>query len=300
MRSVLAQTHRKLELIVSDDASDDDSCAIVENLAARDPRIRLIEAQFQGGPARVRNLALAAARGEWIAIVDSDDLLEPDRLSAMLEAADALNANIVADDMVPFGDVAGATETMFGDTLTSGQRIISAIDMITSEWPDSPQTPLGYLKPVIHRTALGALRYDETLRNGEDFDLYLRLLLGGARFALIPQASYHYRRHSAAISHRLSVDVLKPLLEAHDRLVRQQSDAPPKIAKLLRKRRVRLVRSLRYARLVRAIKSGNARQALLLLGKHPVLVSDLVESLRDRRKRSQARLRQSSGESSSR
>ncbi|WP_415183146.1 glycosyltransferase family 2 protein [Phaeovulum sp.] len=275
MHAVLRQSHEQIELIVSDDASDDDSYAIVTHIAATDPRVRLITAQTRGGPARARNGALAVARGEWIAIVDADDLVHPERIMRMLDAAAALGADMVADDMMPFGNLAATAQgTLYGATLAQGPRTITAADMIASP-------PLGYLKPLIRRTTLGALRYDESLHNGEDFDLYLRLLLKGARLVLLPQPTYLYRRHASSTSHRLSAGVLQPLLAAHDRL----TPTSPEIAALLGRRRKGLVRSLRYARLVDAVKARNRVGALWLLLKHPVLVADLAESLRDRRRR---------------
>lgn len=282
--SVLRQTHHAIELIVSDDASDDESCAIVRRLAAADPRVRLIEAQERGGPSRARNAALDTARGEWIAIIDSDDLVHPCRLALMLHAAMQSDADMVADDMVPFGTAsATANGTLYGAITAQGPCMISAVDLVTSDRPDSPSAPLGYVKPLIRRATLGSLRYDNALRNSEDFDLYLRLLLGGARFLLLPQSTYLYRRHAASISHRLTVDVLQPLLDAHDRL--SAEPAAPEIAGILIRRRKGLVRSLRYARLVDALKSRDVGRAASDLLRHPYLVADLAESLRDRKRR---------------
>lgn len=289
IRSVLGQTHEALELIVSDDASDDESCTIVRQIAATDSRLRLIEAQERGGPARARNAALDAARGEWVAIVDSDDLVHPCRLALMLGKAIRAEADMVADDMMPFGNASATADgTLYGAILAHGPRRITAAELITSEWPGSPSSPLGYVKPLIRRAALASLRYDETLRNSEDFDLYLRLLMNGARFVLLPQPTYLYRRHAASISHRLSAEVLQPLLEAHDRLAVDLPPAAPDIAQVLDERRRRLMRALRYAHLVDAVKSREAARALSLLLKHPHLLSDLAESLRDKKRRQRA------------
>lgn len=290
IRSVLRQTHGAIELIVSDDASDDESCAIVRQIAASDPRVQLIEAHAHRGPSHARNAALDAAQGEWIAIVDSDDLVHPCRLALMLDAAIRWDADMVADDMMPFGTAsATANGTLYGAITAHGPREISAVDLVTSDWPGSPSAPLGYVKPLIRSATLGLLRYDDALRNSEDFDLYLRLLLGGARFLLLPQPTYLYRRHAASISHRLSVDVLQPLLDAHDRLTVEFSSAGPEIASVLAERRKKLIRSLRYARLVAALKSRDVARTSSELLRHPCLVADLAESLRDRKRRQRAR-----------
>ena len=102
MASVLRQTYADLELIVSDDASPDGSSAVVRAAMATDDRVRLIETAQNAGPAAARNRALDLASGEWIAIVDSDDLLHPQRLERLLRAADRLEADIIADDLMFF------------------------------------------------------------------------------------------------------------------------------------------------------------------------------------------------------
>src|SRR3954462_3120152 len=83
IRSACRQTLRDIEIIVSDDASTDASVAIVEGLIAEDDRIRLVRSDANGGPAAARNRALGIARGEWISILDSDDLMHPRRLQSI-------------------------------------------------------------------------------------------------------------------------------------------------------------------------------------------------------------------------
>ena len=74
--SILAQTHRELEVICLNDGSTDGSLAIMQAYAARDERIRVIDKQNQGYGATC-NRGLEEARGAWISIVEPDDLLQP-------------------------------------------------------------------------------------------------------------------------------------------------------------------------------------------------------------------------------
>jgi len=87
VRSVLAQTFTDFELLVVDDASTDDGPARVA--AIDDPRVRLLRAERNGGRAAAANRGYAAARGEYIAILDSDDIAEPDRLAQQVAFMDA-------------------------------------------------------------------------------------------------------------------------------------------------------------------------------------------------------------------
>src|SRR5262245_36702982 len=74
--SVLAQTHRDFELLIIDDGSTDDTLEVARRFAAADARISVASVP-NSGPAAARNAALRAARGEFIALLDSDDVIAP-------------------------------------------------------------------------------------------------------------------------------------------------------------------------------------------------------------------------------
>lgn len=83
--SVLAQTFRNWELVIVDDASTDKSFSVAQAIASRDDRIRVIRLSTNGGVANARNQGMNAARGQYLAFLDSDDLWLPEKLRAQLE-----------------------------------------------------------------------------------------------------------------------------------------------------------------------------------------------------------------------
>ncbi|MCQ2067844.1 MAG: glycosyltransferase [Bacteroidaceae bacterium] len=80
IRSVQAQTYSDWEMLVTDDCSTDDGPSIVEQFAAKDPRIKLTRLSENGGPGVSRNISIMNAQGQYIAFLDSDDTWLPDKL----------------------------------------------------------------------------------------------------------------------------------------------------------------------------------------------------------------------------
>src|SRR5580704_2413568 len=99
VESVQNQTERDIEIVVVDDGSVDGTHDIVTAMAAGDARIRCIKLPENSGVSNARNVAFAAACGEWVAILDADDWFEPQRLKIFLQAARNFNADIVADNL---------------------------------------------------------------------------------------------------------------------------------------------------------------------------------------------------------
>jgi hypothetical protein len=95
LRSVLAQTEPRFEIVAVDDCSVDDSHAMLQDLAARDQRIRVFRTPSNRGVSAARNLALQQARGDFVFFLDSDDRIAPDALQVLLEAAWADRVDLV-------------------------------------------------------------------------------------------------------------------------------------------------------------------------------------------------------------
>lgn len=282
MQSVLRQSVADLELIVCDDASSDDSLAIVERFMRDDPRISLIRSDTNGGPARSRNRGLEAARGQWIAVVDSDDIIHPERFERLLAAANHAAADIIADDLLHFYEDGAPASLLLG----AGQDTLFSVD--AAQWVGAGfdgSAALGYLKPMIRAEVLGDLRYDESLRIGEDYDLVLRLLLAGAAMSILPEPYYLYRRHSGSISHRLSVADLEAMLISQTVMRDWLGSVPPELAQAFDRRQEQLGNGLAFEELVAAIKGRRLVQVASLLVSEPRLAQRLWQSFSEGRSR---------------
>lgn len=92
--SVLAQTYRDLEVIVSDDGSSDGTVEIVNFIAKRDARVRLLS-NTHAGPSAARNAGIEVAEGEWITFLDADDEYTPKAFEAIIKRIDTQEVGLV-------------------------------------------------------------------------------------------------------------------------------------------------------------------------------------------------------------
>ncbi|MCR5880883.1 glycosyltransferase family 2 protein [Phenylobacterium sp. J367] len=256
VRSVLGQTLADLELIIVDDRSTDDSLAVIEAAAAGDPRVRVLVQPQNGGPGAARNRALDAVRGEWIAIFDSDDLMAPDRLERLVARAEADGADIVADNLMVFQD--GRDEP--GTPFLSGRDWQASRPITLAEYVDCARMygrkpGLGYLKPLFRSRRLSDVRYREALRIGEDYDLVVRLLAGGARMAFEPAALYRYRKHGASISHVMRREHLLQMVAADAALEGVMMGQAKDVRRAFAARRRSLHAALAYDHVVERLKA---------------------------------------------
>jgi succinoglycan biosynthesis protein ExoO len=232
---------------------------------AEDRRIRVVRSHHNGGPAAARNRALALAQGEWIAVMDSDDLMHADRLMTLVEMARRDNADMVADNVVEF-DTSGSKPPR---PLLSGQWArepfwieICRYIRLNNLYGRGPS--LGYLKPLFRRSILTGptAYYDETLKIAEDYDLVLRLLYAGKQMRVYPLPLYFYRRHSASISHRLNERALEALKAVDVRFLGKISSENQSVAEAAKRHMTSVETALTFEKLLNALKARNWSAAI--------------------------------------
>jgi glycosyltransferase involved in cell wall biosynthesis len=266
LSAVSAQTLSNIEIIVVDDASDDESRDVITAYADLDPRLTLLQNEQRVGPAQARNRALDAARGKWIAIVDSDDLMHPERLATLVRAAEEGDLDIVADNQILFYETHGKRAHPLLPSRAS--FAVTCPSYVASNSLRGGNVPLGYLKPLFRRSFIesGRFRYNRDMPIAEDYDFVFRLLAAGASFQVIPSLSYFYRRHARSTSFRLSRDALVAMLEG-DAASRSSLHGEPdrEVRRALDLRRKSIEETLAYTDLVGRLKardwSGAMRQA---------------------------------------
>jgi teichuronic acid biosynthesis glycosyltransferase TuaG len=219
--SVLAQTYERVEHVLVDDGSTDDSPALLRKLAAQNPdRVRVVIRNGRAGPCRRRNDALVAARGELVAWLDHDDLFAPDKLARQVEALESSDEAVFTfAQYEEFDDATG--ETIARSHLHDGDDLLRRL-FVEGCFVASSSV-------MFRRSRRARKLRDVHFSFGDDYYLWLTLLLDGPAVlvdAPLVRLRRHTRNESARLAatnyHRLRLALLRDYLdefpEASDRL----------------------------------------------------------------------------------
>jgi glycosyltransferase involved in cell wall biosynthesis len=189
--SVLAQTFTDFEVIVINDGSPDTE----ELESVLDPyRERIIYLKQENrGVSAARNAGIGVARGEFLALLDSDDIWESDYLAVQI-------ARLRQDPTI---DVLYPDALIFGETRYAGRTFMDLFPSegeVTFERLSRLQCNVMVCVTARRDVILKSGLFDESLRGSEDFDLWLRIVKQGGRIAYIRQVLARYRYRPGSLS----------------------------------------------------------------------------------------------------
>jgi glycosyltransferase involved in cell wall biosynthesis len=181
--SALSQVDCDFEVIVVDDGSTDDTVAELGRRYAAEPRLRVLT-RANGGPPAARNTGIDAARGEWLALLDSDDWWDPSYVGSQLKV---LAANPAADMVLCNGrrqDQDGSWHLLFDNPNFTMPTSIEA--MCAGTWIQPSFT-------VVRTAVARRLRFDETMYMGDDQEFMWRFVEAGHHCVANPVPLAEYR-----------------------------------------------------------------------------------------------------------
>ena len=210
LEAVFAQTFTDYEVIIVNDGSPD-TAELERALEPYAGRVRYIE-QKNAGAGAARNTALRAARGEYIAFLDADDLWLPDYLGEQFEFLRGGNYDLVYSDALLFGDSPIAGKTYMETSPSNGE--VNFKSLVHYECNLITSGVLARKDPI-----LAAGLFKEDIRNGQDFELWLRLVRAGARVAYQRKVLLRYRCHPESLSSADPVDKIARQLRLFEKIV---------------------------------------------------------------------------------
>lgn len=275
------------EVVVVDDGSSDTTTEVAQALEDGTGRLTVVRFDQNQGPSAARNRAIAVSHAPLIAVLDADDFFFPGRFAAMIRET---GWDMIADNIgFIHHDPAQVIEP---DRFHARTRSLSIHDFVEGNISrrGRQRGEIGFLKPVMRRAFLEAngLRYDETLRLGEDYDLYLRALISGARYKVIDHCGYAAVVRSNSLSGRHRTEDLRRLFEA-ERHIRLTSPhlAPSDLAVIRRhERHIKARHDLRLALDVKGREglAGVARHLLARPDAVPAVVTGVLADKLDARR----------------
>ncbi len=198
--SILAQTYTNFELLIVDDGSQDDSTAIIRDKASQDHRIRFIRLDQNRGVSFARNTALESARGDYITLMDSDDISLPKRLHKQVKF---LEQNPSIDAIGTSGTAVtedGRKQLYHMDTPQKHYQIL--FHWFVGRHPIYPS--FMYRRDKL--LEMGG--YDPSYYAYGDMELFSRMI-SHTRFANLPDRLLLYRRHGEQISFDPTEEILR-------------------------------------------------------------------------------------------
>ena len=211
LESVAGQTYQKLDIILIDDGSTDDSGSICDRFASCDARIRVFHTENRGISA-ARNLGIEEARGEYIMFVDSDDWIELNAVETLLEAAVRNNSLITAAHCVD--EFVGVTQTIPNSYET--ERIFEGKNLLNAFANGNPRH-VAWNKLFV-ADCFSKYRFPEG-HVYEDVFTTWRIMReiadNGSSVTVVPSILYHYRVRKGSVSRDVTYRELKDAWRAY-------------------------------------------------------------------------------------
>jgi glycosyltransferase involved in cell wall biosynthesis len=209
LQSVLDQNYSNLEILVIDNHSEDNTDEIV--LEFNDERIKLFKIHNNGIIAASRNLGIKESKGAWIAFLDSDDLWYSTKFNTIMDSLILEDFDVISTDEIMVNIETGKkhhlrygpyTNDFYKTMLLYGNRLSTSATVLNSNFVNFNKV---------------FFRENKDFNTVEDYDLWLRLALAGARFKFFNKIEGEYTIHADNTSHnkQLHENNLYRLLSDH-------------------------------------------------------------------------------------
>ncbi|QWD74499.1 glycosyltransferase family 2 protein [Polynucleobacter sp. TSB-Sco08W16] len=187
IKSILNQSYQNIELIIFDDGSSDNTRRVIESFS--DPRIVKILSDQNYGVVRARNEMIDKARGQYIALMDADDIADPSRLEKQLASLESGES-----------DLCGSAQWVLDEA--TGQLKKSKDKFRDSDLRSLLSVYCGLCNSAMMGRAeiFKRFKYDTSILTSEDYYLWVQMAAAGYRFLNLKERLITYRRYPAQTS----------------------------------------------------------------------------------------------------
>ena len=223
MQSVMSQTWDDLEILVIDDGSADQGLKICEELGRMDGRIRILT-QRNRGVSAARNRGIEEADGEYIFFLDSDDVIHPCLIEALVKGAKRFRAEMAFCGYVRLDDREMEERLTKTSENACTVRWETAEQKKTEEWFHIrfERELSGIGGKLIRRDCIVRQRFYERLASGEDTIFLYELCRRQVKLAFADAEWYYYRIHPDSVTHSYDMSSIRQKLRVYERIRDQE------------------------------------------------------------------------------
>ena len=215
LNSIQNQTYTNIEVILVNDGSTDNSAVICEKYCEQDNRFKLINQENQGQSA-ARNKGVVASTGEYIAFVDSDDIIKRNYLEKLMqymtEEVDIVESNFTVSKKDFFTETSKESTILFEGNSQEGIKVfpnhVLSVNPVTKLYRRSIVEAVPYLEGFIF----------EDIYSGIGMLKYIRKIIK------IDYVGYYYRQHQSSTMHRTFTEKNLDVFTVSDKLIELYSD----------------------------------------------------------------------------
>ena len=217
VESVISQSLKDMEIILVDDGSTDGTWALMERLAARDERIRILH-QANGGVSEARNAGIELSCGRYIRFVDADDCLPPDSMRHLAEKAQEDDCDLV---LAAYTEVLGRHRCQRDlgrcEDLVDNDEFLRRLERLSNSFYYGVLWNKLFRGDIIREHQV---RFVSGLNWGEDFAFVMSYLAHAERIRYTMTPVYDYRRNpKGAVVRQFFHTIRHPLEGIKDRLM---------------------------------------------------------------------------------
>lgn len=192
--SLLNQTYQNFEIIICDDASNDNSLSLLMEYRKKDDRIKVLHNDTNRFAAFSRNRCLEISKGDFIMIQDIDDASVENRIEKLIKAISNSDA-----------DFASSAVFQFDEDIQQVQGIFHPRKLTPTKYDFLWNLPFHHPATMFKReciVSVGGYRVSSETRRGQDYDMFMRMYANGYKGINIDEPLYYFRVNAANIRRR--------------------------------------------------------------------------------------------------